>query len=135
MPTIRLAAEPTSVGPARRFIERSLDGVAVDQELATLLVSELAANVVRHASTDFDIVVDVAAAVRIEVRDGAAVTEAFRDLIGNPPRQVDATSSGGRGWMLVSTLAQDFGLIDHGADGKSLWFELAMDRTDPAQAG
>ncbi|MDQ3107502.1 MAG: ATP-binding protein [Actinomycetota bacterium] len=134
MPSIKLAAEPTSVSPARRFVERRLEGVAVDRDVATLLVSELASNVVRHAATDFEIVVEVAATVRIEVRDGAAVTEAFRDLIRRPPRQVDASSPGGRGWMLVSTLAQDFGLIDHGADGKSLWFELAIDRTNPAEA-
>ena len=126
MSRIRLNPDPAAIGIARRFVERSLAGVGVDDEVALLLVSELATEVVKHAGTDFDVLVDIGPVVRVEVRDGAAVTDAFRQLLRGPPGHVDASALGGRGWMLVSTLASNFGLTDHGAAGKALWFELAI---------
>ncbi|MDQ1427615.1 MAG: hypothetical protein QOK39_1091 [Acidimicrobiaceae bacterium] len=127
MPSITLQAEPENVMVARRFVDDALAGVDVDRHLAALLVTELVSNVVTHASTDFEVVVAVSDPVRIEVHDGVAVTEAFRDLVANPPRQVDPGAHGGRGWVLVATLATRFGLIDRGSAGKAVWIELPRD--------
>jgi anti-sigma regulatory factor (Ser/Thr protein kinase) len=127
VPSITLDADAKNTAVARRFVDQALAGVAADAHLAALLVSELVSNVIRHAATAFELVVTVAGSVRVEVRDGAAVTEAFRDLVANPPRRVDPAAPGGRGLMLISTLASGFGLEDLGAHGKSVWFELPID--------
>ena len=127
VPSIILDAEARNTAVARRFVFDALREVAVDGALAALLVSELVSNVIRHAATTFEVVVTIEDSVRVEVRDGAAITEAFRDLVANPPRRVAPSASSGRGLMLISTLASRFGLEDRGAHGKSVWFELPID--------
>lgn len=88
VPSIILDAEARNTAVARRFVFDALREVAVDGALAALLVSELVSNVIRHAATTFEVVVTIEDSVRVEVRDGAAITEAFRDLVANPPRRV-----------------------------------------------
>ncbi len=127
LPSIKLSAEAPSAAAARRFVDAHLAGVDVDVDLAALLVSELVSNVVFHAATDFELVVAVGEdGARFEVSDGGEVTEAFRELVAAPPRRVDAAAKGGRGWMLIARLASDFGLIDRGDAGKTLWFQLSI---------
>jgi anti-sigma regulatory factor (Ser/Thr protein kinase) len=126
VPSITLDADAKNTVVARRFVDDALAGVATDGHVAALLVSELVSNVIRHAATTFELVITVGDSVRVEVRDGAAVTEAFRDLIANPPRRVNPGAASGRGLMLISTLASRFGLEDLGAHGKSVWFELPI---------
>ncbi len=60
----------------------------------------------------------------MEIHDGMAVSEAFRDFIEHPPAAVEATATGGRGIMLVGVTALRFGLQDKGPDGKAVWLEL-----------
>lgn len=127
MPAITLSPEPTSTAVARRFVAHALGDAAVDAHLAALLVSELVANVIRHSCTPFKVVVTLEPdAARVEVRNGSELTEAFRAVVAHPPSKVDPDASGGRGWMLIARLSARYGLIDHGAAGKTAWFELPV---------
>lgn len=114
-----------SVRAARRFVHDLLDEVGIDPETATLLTSELASNVVQHACTDFDLVVTIDdTTVHIEIHDGIAISEAFRDLITNPPTEVNVTSANGRGILLLGSSQVRFGLTDKGHGGKAVWFDI-----------
>ena len=122
------SGEQASIRQARRFVHEQLlaAGQHSAAETAHLLTSELATNVVNHACTSFEVVVDITPSlIRVEIHDGQAVTEAFRDLIANPPRSVEPTQVGGRGLLLVASRAVRFGLHDKGVEGKAIWFELA----------
>ncbi|GAC1530481.1 MAG: hypothetical protein NVS3B12_05100 [Acidimicrobiales bacterium] len=83
---------------------------------AELLVSEVAANVVDHARTDYDVRVVVEGQwVRVEVADGSSIIPAVQDLAQDAER--------GRGLRLIEHLAAAWG-VEERADGKSVWFEL-----------
>jgi signal transduction histidine kinase len=87
-------------------------------EIATLLVSELVSNAVRHAHAEtIDLrVTTPGAAVHVEVVDlglGFAVG-------GRHPTAPDA--EGGFGLLLVDELTTRWGVHDH--DGTRVWFEL-----------
>jgi anti-sigma regulatory factor (Ser/Thr protein kinase) len=127
--SITLAPEPGSIGIARRFVESQISARAVESPVAVLLTSELVTNVVRHARTRLTLVVTFESSLRVEVHDGVAATEAFREIIAQPPVDVPASSLGGRGLGLVRALSSRFGLDDEPGrwDGKVVWFEL-----DPA---
>lgn len=126
-----LVGETQSIGAARRFVHDFLDATGLDPFAATLLTSELATNVVEHACTDFDVVVTINdTVVRVEIHDGLAVSEAFRDLINNPPTEVEVTSPRGRGLLLLGTTAARFGLTDKGPSGKAIWFEIERNPAD-----
>jgi anti-sigma regulatory factor (Ser/Thr protein kinase) len=126
--SIALAAEPVSVGMARRFVSDLFVDRRLDPSLAVLLTSELVANVVRHAGTDLTVAIDFDEVVRIEVHDGAAATEAFREMLGSAPTSVPAGVPGGRGLGLVRMMASRFGLADEPGilNGKIVWFELDL---------
>jgi anti-sigma regulatory factor (Ser/Thr protein kinase) len=127
--SIALAAEPASVGVARRFVSSRFDDRHLDPSLAVLLTSELVANVIRHARTDLTVALEFDECVRIEVHDGAAATEAFRELVMSAPTSVPAESPGGRGLGMVRALASRFGLAEEPGvwNGKIVWFELDLD--------
>jgi len=122
---LALPAELPSVGRARDFVRAVLATRDVDPWVVELLTSELTTNVVRHAETDFTVMIGSDQCVRVEIHDGAAATEAFRELVNTPPELTHA-SPGGRGLPLVHRLASRFGLSDEpGAqNGKVVWFEL-----------
>ena len=127
MDSISLVAEPRSVGRARAFVSSLLADRGTDLFVALLLTSELATNVVRHAESDFTVMVALESCVRVEVHDAAAATDAFRALVANPPA-VSSDSPGGRGLPLVRRLATRFGLDDEPGvrDGKVVWFETEL---------
>ena len=125
MTLLKFANDVSSVSAARRFVRDALDDAGFDADDATLLISELASNVVQHAGTDFDVVVMVIeATVRVEIHDGLAVSEAFRDLISQPPVPVDVSSPSGRGLFLLKSCGAKFGFTDKGHEGKAIWFEI-----------
>lgn len=88
---------------------------------ALLVVSELVANAIRHAGTDFTVTVDVDAdVVRIQVLDQDS----------RPPSLLgfDPESTSGRGLQMVASLSRDWGWqtaeSDGGVSGKVVWAEV-----------
>jgi anti-sigma regulatory factor (Ser/Thr protein kinase) len=85
------------------------------------MVSELATNAVRHAKSQFDVVLEKVDrnTVRVEVRDFGR---------GAPTVIPGGTeSTGGRGLKIVDLLAQTWGVENRPAgQGKTTWFVVAM---------
>ena len=114
-----LTASPSSARMARRFLRARLDaagvaGPTIDD--AELLVSELVTNAVVHAGSDIALAVSVfTGAVRVEVKDGSSA----HPVVFRAPD----TSTTGRGWDLVRSLADAYGVSDSDA-GKVTWFSL-----------
>ena len=132
MNEIALAADVCSVGLARDFVCAQLADRLLATFTAELLTSELTTNVVRHAETEFTVMVSVDPCVRVEVHDGVAATEAFREIVADPPPFAPG-SAGGRGLTLVARLSTRFGLSDEPGvrEGKIVWFELDATELDP----
>jgi anti-sigma regulatory factor (Ser/Thr protein kinase) len=124
--SIALPPDMVSVAAARRFVYSVLVHRLSDPSVALLLTSELVTNVIRHAATDFTVAVTSDPGVRVEVHDGVAATDAFRDMLANALTDVPAKSPGGRGLGLVRALASRVGLDDEpgASNGKVVWFEL-----------
>lgn len=117
----RLPPSPDSVGAARRAVRATLhdwrlDGVA---DTATLLVSELATNVLLHARTEFE--------VRIARRNGAVHVVVLDASDRRPARRRYGLDAGtGRGLGLVETLSSSWGVdVGDGPWAKAVWFQLA----------
>lgn len=112
---LELPADPASVGEARRFVLRLIDGTVDDDvvDAALVITSELATNAVLHAQTSFGIaVLRDGEALRIEVRDGS-------DRLPRRKRYSDHSATG-RGLLLVDRLATVAGAELTG-DGKVVW--------------
>jgi anti-sigma regulatory factor (Ser/Thr protein kinase) len=123
--SITLRAEPLSVRRARYFVRSLLVDRHTEPPVAELLTSELVTNVVRHAESDFTVMVGFEACVRVEVHDALAATNAFREIVDHPP-EAAVDSPGGRGLPLVRQLSSRFGLdVEPGVwNGKIVWFEI-----------
>jgi anti-sigma regulatory factor (Ser/Thr protein kinase) len=86
-------------------------------EVATLLVSELVANAIRHGK----------GVVRLAVKrfSGRLCVEVFDEGPGRPAaRTPDSTRAGGRGLLLVERLASEWGVAPSSGGGKTVWFTL-----------
>ncbi len=119
MATISGEYEPEHNAPheARAFVREFLLGEGADDLVfvSQLLLTELVANVVRHAHSPIQ--VDLSwehEMLRAEVRDGSSILPAVADL---------ADEDGGYGLRIVDALAQDWGItrLEH---GKAVWFTL-----------
>jgi DNA-binding transcriptional MerR regulator/anti-sigma regulatory factor (Ser/Thr protein kinase) len=109
------ACSPASAGAARTFVIQALTSMDVDLDVVSLLVSELAANAIRHAGTPFEVTVrEVDDGVRIEVSD-----QSNAEL--KPGVVAD---EGGFGLGIVGALSRSWGVAPS-ADGKVVWFEVA----------
>lgn len=107
-----------SAQAARRLVPSTLGawGRTELEEVATLLVSELVANVVLHAGTGLDLHIGRAGErVRIEVHDGSGRLPARKHHA--------ATATTGRGLLLVDRLDAAWGAVPT-PTGKAVWFEL-----------
>lgn len=124
-----LPCDEASVGTARRLVRTALAtwGLDAAADDASLIVSELVTNAVRHSGS---------AACRVIVTRPepglvrVAVTDRSRrmpDLLNAP---ADAVS--GRGLALVDALADRWG-TDRMHWGKRVWAELRADLSEPAQ--
>jgi anti-sigma regulatory factor (Ser/Thr protein kinase) len=111
------AAEPESVVAVRRFVKQALTPLGADTiDDAVLLAGEVAANVVEHAHTGYEVRLIVEGSrARIEIADGSAVLPAVQDLAEDADR--------GRGLRLLQRLASAWG-VEQRPDGKCVWFEL-----------
>jgi anti-sigma regulatory factor (Ser/Thr protein kinase) len=112
------AHAPESILAARRFVAAVLrDAGGETLEHIELMVSELASNAVRHASSRFDVTVARSdEEIRVEVTDYGA---------GNPTmRQSEETVETGRGLRIVDTLAASWGCESLADQGKTVWFTV-----------
>lgn len=90
--------------------------VPIDRGMLALLVSELVANAVEHASPPIAVTVDWdGCRVRVEVSDSSSDVPVHRQ-----PAPADAE---GRGIWLVDHIASAWG-VDRTPEGKTVWFEL-----------
>lgn len=118
--TIDLPPVSRSVPVARRVLGELLVSWAAERfhDDASLLVSELVTNVVRHVAGTANMVLEVRLSgpgLRVGVVDSSAL----------PPqtRRTPATDPGGHGMLLVAAVADRWGSERH-RGGKRVWFEL-----------
>lgn len=79
-----------------------------------LLGSELVANAVRHGGRRVELGLTLREAdLLVEVRDGSSVVPAPRE----------AADESGRGLAIVTAIAADWGVLEHG-DGKTVWARM-----------
>jgi len=126
---LRFELEPElgSARAARVLVAQAIATQGAVSEVAVLLTSELVSNVVQHAHTAFELVIDITEAIiRVEIHDGAAVTDAFRAVFNSTQTTANVTSASGRGLVLVRSTALNSGLDDKGDGGKAIWFELDL---------
>jgi len=117
---IDLPRDLASVAVARRFVHEVLVGSLAHDltDEAFLVVSELAANAITHAETDYRVSVAVSpATVRISVRDSGP---------GTPePRLSEPGATSGRGLLIVAAVAASWGIDSSQAGFKTVWADLA----------
>jgi anti-sigma regulatory factor (Ser/Thr protein kinase) len=127
--TIRLPPEAHSIAQARRFVAEVVSDRIRDPQELLLMTGELVTNVVLHVRTEVMLAVAVHdELVRVEVHNGEAATETFRELIAKPPPPA-ARAVGGRGLGIVHALASRVGLVDTPGGGKVVWFEYEQRAT------
>ncbi|WP_282696227.1 ATP-binding protein [Streptomyces sp. CC208A] len=116
---------PKSVPLARRALRRALDawGLGIIEDAASLVLSELLTNAVRHGlvpgreiETRF---VATAGGLRVEVHDASEE----RPLMSLP----EDDAGGGWGLPLVDMLSEKWGVSDRHGPGKLVWAELTSD--------
>ncbi|MDT0266025.1 ATP-binding protein [Streptomyces sp. DSM 44915] len=122
----RLPAIPTSAAEARRLTREQLrewrmPGEASDS--AQLVISELVTNALRHTESD---------TVGCEVRLLGSLLRVAVASEGSGPRGAPRTAGtedeGGRGLLLVCSLAQVWGVRPHDAGaGHVVWADLPLD--------
>lgn len=117
---IELSPTPGSVAVARRWSTElaAQAGFKVEVDTVALLVSELVTNVVLHARTACELVIDISGDVlRVEVRDGS-------NAIPTATIQNDPMALSGRGMVLIDALSTTHGAEALPGGGKLVWFEL-----------
>ena len=112
------------MGQARRFVAEQLSDNVGDTSDLLLMTSELVANVIGHARTDVTVTVRPGPPVRVEVHDGLAATETFRELLTATRPMPAPSDKTGRGVAIVRALASRVGLDDDADGGKVVWFEI-----------
>jgi anti-sigma regulatory factor (Ser/Thr protein kinase) len=112
---------PSAPAEARRYVGDAMaDSPREVVDVATLLVSELATNCVRHLDSDFTVSIEqTGGAVRVDVADDDGSPVRMRR-----PRPDEVS---GRGLCIVEDLADEWGVIDNGDHtGKRVWFTLQL---------
>lgn len=116
--------QPESVPEARRFATEVLQDVTPEVTATVeLLVSELATNCIRHTDSSFDLtVIQSRHEIRVEATDYDA---------GKPTMQSPKPSDpSGRGLRIVDALATAWGVEHRSAQGKTVWFTVAVPARD-----
>jgi DNA-binding NarL/FixJ family response regulator len=103
-----------SVRDARRFVRATLAEWGLE---ALLVVSELAANAIAHAGSDYRVrLATTPSSLRIEVRDGGH---------GTPePQPKSLTNERGRGLLMVAAISASWGIERSEGSRKLVWAEL-----------
>jgi serine/threonine-protein kinase RsbW len=110
-----------SVAQVRRFVLGAAEGLpAPVSDAITLMVSELATNVVRHVGSDYR--VDVrrdAAGIEVRVTDDGGGRPTMRSPLPDDPT--------GRGILIVETLSDAWGTdIDEDTNLTTVWFRVEL---------
>jgi anti-sigma regulatory factor (Ser/Thr protein kinase) len=128
---IELQANPHAPAAARRAVTARLTeaGLGDHVDTATLLVSELVTNALRHGGGPEELIVEIDAdGVSIGVRDSSL--QPPQEEIGEGPGAVRVVGGGlsenGRGLLLVDLLADTWGWRPE-SGGKLVWFRLERD--------
>lgn len=116
-----LPEDPVAAGLARAHVREQLEAWGLDELIMTteLLVSELVANVVRHARGPTRLRLIRGRSLICEVSDASSTTPRIR-------RAADM-DEGGRGLQLISALSQRWG-TRYTAEGKCIWTEQPIAR-------
>jgi serine/threonine-protein kinase RsbW len=105
-----------AVTAARHFVRETMAGQSSETiDAAELMTSELASNCVRHAQTEFELVVRTGREIRVELHDDG---EGAPMVLAPTPRQVT-----GRGLLIVDAMSSDWGVAPT-PTGKQVWFTL-----------
>jgi anti-sigma regulatory factor (Ser/Thr protein kinase) len=128
-PQRRFPNEPASVSEARRYTLQTLAGLAPQlSDAVAVMVSELAANAVRHTGLHFTVTIDRSdALIRVAVSDGGPGSPIVRS-----PEPIEPS---GRGLQIVQALAADWGVVPASEPpGKTVWVtvvpEVSLDEQD-----
>ncbi len=130
---MRFAADLGRIPPCRHWaVERARELGATEHalRLIALLTTEVATNAVRHGPPGGEVLLELHGgdgAVRISVRDASPSLPVVKN--------VEPTAPGGRGVMLVDTLASDWGVERAGDGTKTVWFEVPLDAPGPDVQG
>jgi len=117
----RFPNDAASVREARQFVLGAVDDLSPSAaDAIAVMVSELAANAVRHTGSHFTVAVDRSPTeIRVAVGDSGP---------GDPiVRAPDPAELSGRGLQIVRALADEWGVISEGAQGKTVWFSVAVE--------
>jgi hypothetical protein len=128
----RLAPQPESVPAAREIVARACRTWQLSElrDDATIVMSELVANAVRHAGTDFVVTVSSSgSALHLAVRDGD--TRFPRLLDPNPDGRASAVEQE-HGLRLVHSVAAAWGAMP-ARGGKVVWATVSRDTPDRAR--
>ena len=126
---VRLSTGPAAAAEARRQVRAAICAweIPVDPDVAILLTSELVTNAIRHEVTGIVTLSVTCSAdqLRVDVYD----TSRRLPMLVDAPTDAEA----GRGLMLVTTLAHEWGFYRTPA-GKAVYFALAF-QPDVAEGG
>jgi serine/threonine-protein kinase RsbW len=120
--TARFPPDPSSVTRARHWLVDRLTshGRSALVPAAELCLSELAANAVRHARTDFEVELS-------DIGDGGVRLAVSDENPERPHRRPAAPLDlDGRGLNILAALADDWGVADHPPAGKIIWCTLTV---------
>ena len=117
--TWSLPEDPRAAGAARRYVRDQLAAWRLEELTMTteLVVSELVANVVRHARGPYRLRLLRSRSLVCEVFDGSLTTPR--------PRRAAWTDEGGRGLQLIAALCDRWGTRNV-ATGKVIWTEQSL---------
>ena len=130
---LTLAPDPRTPAQARAAAREALRAWGLDAVADTVLLvlTELTTNVVLHARTAYDVVLECRGdVVRVTVLDDAAA--------GPVRRRSGLRTATGRGLSLVEVLARDWGRTDERALGgraKGVWAEVPVEPAAPLEEG
>jgi len=120
---------PESVPTARHFVSNAVADVPKEiADRAALMVSEIATNAIRHAGSDFEVLVELTSdELNVEIADSGGGSPTVRRA-----RPLDAS---GRGLHIVESLADKWGVRRATSGiGKTVWFTLSLAPTNQAKA-
>jgi anti-sigma regulatory factor (Ser/Thr protein kinase) len=125
---LRLPADPSAARQAREFATHALQGWEVADVVgkATLVVSELVTNSIRHAQTINELTLSLAQErLRIAVHDLAEASP-------KPTRHLDTDALDGRGLCLVEVMSRTWGVFPSTLPGKTVWaiLDIAPSRAE-----